>query len=469
MEKKHLSMIVISLLAALSGLLFGFDTGVISGAILFINQNFSLLPSQTEWVISVVLLGALFGAVSSGRLTDRYGRKRLLMWSSLLFILGTLISSLATNILTLECGRFLLGLAIGNSSFTTPLYLAEISQKEKRGFMVALYQLAITIGILLSYFVNLYYAPIGAWRMMLGFGIIPASLLLISLFFVPESPRYLLSMGFLDKAKAVLCKLRSSHEVEQELYNISLVKNDHDNWKTLIFDKHFRRVLTVGITLASLQQITGINTIIYYAPTIFKLSDFSTHNAFLATLLVGLVNMLVSIIVLPLVDTLGRRKLLMSGLSGMMISLMLLGLSVSFSTTHPHLKPLMPISMMLYIACFAFSLGPMTFVLISEIFPLAIRGFSMSLAIGANWLSNMLVAITFLSLIQAVGLTNTFYFYAACCLVALSFVYFFVPETKGVSLEKIENNLFSGVQMSRIGLDIEHPKNTLGETHAARK
>lgn len=466
MLRHQLTLYLMSFSAAIAGLLFGFDTGVISGAIIFINKQFHLTPFQTECVISAVLLGALIGAISSGRLTDIYGRKKSLCASAILFVAGTVFSFLAHSPLLLMFGRFLLGLAIGNSSFSTPLYLSEISQKDKRGFIVGLYQLAITLGILLSYMVNYYYAQEGLWRYMLGFGLIPSSLLLFTLYLLPESPRFLMSQGKNNEAKAVLASIREKDKVESELYTIELTIAEESKTKSPFSIKPFRQVLLIGMGLAALQQLTGINTIIYYAPTILQTAGFHTSQAFLSTLLIGVVNVLVSIISLPLIDSIGRRKLLLSGLIGMMVSLLLLGLSVKLQASHPHLKPVMAISMMLYITSFAYSLGPMTFVIISEIFPLVIRGQSMSLAISANWLSNLLVAITFLSLIKWLGLTDTFYFYAFMCLAAISFVYWFIPETKGVSLEQLENNLMSGMPIRELGIPCNDTTNSPGEQHA---
>ncbi len=463
----RITLSLISVSAALAGLLFGFDTGVISGAILFINQQFSLSPLQTEIIIGAVLFGALIGAISSGRLTDSFGRKNLLIISAVLFVIGTIFSALAESPTPLICGRFLLGLAIGNSSFSAPLYLSEISEREHRGFMVGLYQLAITLGILLSYIVNYYYSHLGLWRYMLGFGLLPASLLLISLYFLPESPRFLMSKGRLQQAKEVLFAIRKPEHVESELYAIELTLREEKNTFSPFSNKPFRQVLFVGMILAALQQVTGINTIIYYAPTILKSAGFQTSQAFLSTLLIGVVNVLVSIICLPLIDSLGRRKLLLSGLIGMLASLLLLGLSVKLQVAHPGLKPVMAISMMLYITSFAYSLGPITFVLISEIFPLCIRGQSMSIAISCNWLANLVVAATFLSLVNTLGLTSAFYFYALMCLGAISFVYFYVPETKGVSLEKLENNLSSGIPIRHLGESHYEGSPISGEQHAS--
>lgn len=465
MSGQKLTLSLVSMSAALAGILFGFDTGVISGAIIFIKQQFYLSALQTELIVGAVLLGALIGAISSGRLTDRYGRKKLLILSALLFVIGTLLSALAANTNALVAGRLILGLAIGNSSFSAPLYLSEISQKEHRGFMVGLYQLAITVGILLSYIVNYHYAQHELWRYMLGFGLIPASLLLFFLTFLPESPRFLIKAGLVQQAKAVLSSIRPAHQVDSELYAIELTAKEEAKTQSPFSKKPYRQILYTGMTLAAMQQLTGINTIIYYAPTILKLAHFQTSQAFLSTLLIGVVNVIVSIIVLPLIDSLGRRKLLLSGLIGMMVSLLLLGVSVKLQAAHPGLRPVMAISMMLYITSFAYSLGPITFVLISEIFPLSIRGQSMSIAISCNWLTNLIVAATFLSLVNWLGLTHTFYFYALTCLGAISFVYFYIPETKGVSLEQLENNLTSGVAIRQLGnacLDTQ----TSGEQHA---
>lgn len=472
MDKQHNKRIyLMSCIAAIAGLLFGFDTGVISGAILFINQAFHLSHLQTEIVISSVLLGAVLGASLSGRLCDIIGRKKIILITSLIFCIGTLICACAMTVSHLITGRVILGTAIGIASFTAPLYLAELAPKNKRGYLVSLNQLAITAGILLSYVVDYYFTASGGWRWMLLFGLAPSVLLLIGALLLPESPRFLMLKGRIKEAKAILQTLRPSHEVDTEMEAILSCNSPHTTyWQEIFNNRHVRNIVMVGCLLAIIQQITGINTIIYYAPTIFKLAGFQTDSAVLMTAIVGLANFLFTIIALPLIDKLGRRKLLIMGLTGMLMSLMMIGFAFHQTELSSSLRYLTVISMILYIACFAVGLGPITFVLLSEIFPLKIRGLAMSMSLAANWLSNLVVALTFLTLIDVVGTGDTFYLYALINIFSLFFVFSFIPETKGCSLEHIEKRLYAGCPPRELGQeDPLEPAVYEGERHVVRK
>lgn len=445
---------LISSIAAVAGILFGFDTGVISGAILFIEKDFQLSTFQTECVICSVLLGAILGAFLSGRLCDSIGRKKILLTAGCIFSAGTILSGLAPNVQALITGRLILGIAIGISSFAAPLYLAELSPKKNRGFLVTLNQLGITFGILLSYIVDYLLASNEAWRLMLLFGLIPALTLVFGSMVLPESPRYLAFKGRLKEAKQILMYLRSSQEVDQELSEIQTAKTEQYHWQELIKKPRFLKLLSVGMLLAIIQQITGINTLIYYAPKVFQMAGFDTSSAIFVTSIVGLTNVIFTIIALPLVDRLGRRTLLYIGLGGMIISLMCLGLTFQQTQLNEFMRMLTLFSMMLYIACFAISLGPVVFVLLSEIFPLRMRGLGMSIAMGANWLSNMIVALTFLTLIGKLGPSKTFYGYALVSILSMFFIYFFIPETKGKSLEQLEESLNSGLKLKHLGSNL---------------
>ncbi|MFT3742468.1 MAG: sugar porter family MFS transporter [Gammaproteobacteria bacterium] len=446
--KSHLFLIFISAVAALSGILFGYDTGVISGAILFISEKFHLSATLNGIVVSSVLLGALLGAAISGRLTDRWGRKKLLIADAVIFAVGTLLSALAPSISLLVVGRVIVGLAIGVASYVAPLYIGEIAPAKYRGALVSLNQLAITIGILISYIVDYHFADQGAWRWMLGVGLVPATLLFLGMLFLPDSPRSLISRGYRDKGALILHKIRQHPEyVAQELTAIeNSLQHPHGTWKALR-SALIRPALVIGIALAIIQQVTGINTIIYYAPTIFKLAGFhSDTTAILATMGVGVSFVLFTIIGLPLIDTVGRRILLMVGLAGMAISLLALSLAFHLSATHMgSVKWVALGSMIVYIACFAFSLGPIMWLMIAEIYPLKVRGLGSSIATCANWGSNMIVALTFLTLVNALGASGTFLVYFFISLGSLLFVYYRIPETRGVSLEQIENNLYAGL------------------------
>ncbi len=446
--------IVVALIAALSGILFGYDTGVISGAILFIRDEFSLSPQLNGLVVSAVLFGALLGAIISGWLTDRFGRKNLLIVDAIIFIIGTLGSSFATHLSALIISRIIVGIAIGIASYIAPLYISEIAPAKYRGALVSFNQLAITLGILLSYVVDSIFAESQAWRWMLGIGIIPAVLLLIGMIFLPYSPRWLMSRGRETEALKALKKINGQHHSEC-LEQLQIIKNSlrqqKGNWR-MLFSSPIRTTLFIAGGLAFLQQVTGINTIIYYAPTIFQMAGFnSASSAISTTMIIGVAFVLFTILALPLVDSLGRRFLLLTGLTAMSLSLGLLSWTFHLQHPGPVLKQLTLISMLVFIAGFAISLGPIMWLMIAEIFPLKVRGLGASIATCINWSSNWLVAITFLSLISWIGPSGAFGIYFSLSLIAIVFVYLWVPETKACTLEDIEANLYAGKSARRLG------------------
>ncbi|MBS0350374.1 MAG: sugar porter family MFS transporter [Proteobacteria bacterium] len=453
MAMKNHFYIVIAIIAALSGVLFGYDTGVISGAILFIKDEFNLSPEMNGLVVSAVLFGALLGAMISGRITDRFGRKRLLIADAIIFIFGTLGSCLAPSISSIVVSRIFVGIAIGIASYIAPLYISEIAPAKYRGALVSLNQLAITIGILISYIVDAFFAEAHAWRWMLGMGIVPAMGLLIGMLFLPYSPRWLMSQGRELEALATLEKISGKGTASREQFasiKASLQQQKGD-WR-MLFSSAIRPALWIASGLALLQQITGINTIIYYAPTIFRMAGFaSASSAISTTTIVGVVFVLFTIIALPLVDSLGRRFLLFAGLIATSISLGII--SWSFHTHNPSdtLKWLTLISMLVFIAGFAISLGPIMWLMIAEVFPLKVRGLGASLATCINWGSNWLVAITFLTMVHKFGMSGTFGIYFVISIISILFVHSWVPETKGCSLETIEANLYAGKSPRRLG------------------
>lgn len=450
--KKHF-YIVVAMIAAFSGILFGYDTGVISGAILFIKDEFHLSPQMNGLVVSAVLFGALLGAIISGRLTDRFGRKRLLIADAIIFMVGTLGSCLAPDITSIIISRIIVGIAIGIASYIAPLYISEISPARHRGALVSLNQLAITIGILISYIVDAAFANTHAWRWMLGMGIVPAFCLLVGMIFLPYSPRWLMSRGRETEALHSLQKIHGKSSASQEQLEIikASLQQQKGDWR-MLFSKAIRAPLLIAGGLAFLQQVTGINTIIYYAPTIFQMSGFSSaSSAISTTTIIGVAFVLFTILALPLVDSLGRRFLLFTGLAAMALSLGLLSLSFHLQSQAGALKWLTLISMLVFIAGFAISLGPIMWLMIAEIFPLKVRGFGASLATCINWGSNWLVAITFLTLIHSLGASGTFFIYFLISLLSIVFVYFWVPETKSCSLEDIEANLYAGKPARRLG------------------
>lgn len=452
---KEYYYLLMAFVAALSGILFGYDTGVMSGAILFISKEFPLTAGMNGIVMGAVLFGALLGAIFSGRLTDLFGRKKLLLVVACIFMLGSLGTAVAQTILELIIGRIVVGIAIGTASYTAPLYISEISPQKQRGAMVALNQLAISIGILLSYIVDYASAYYEAWRWMLGLGFVPGLFLFAGMLYLPDSPRWLLSKGRDGKARHILQKIRGTKaEIDHELeaIHLTLKKEEGKHWK-MVFSKSVRPVLWIGFALAFIQQVTGINTILYYAPSIFEMAGFgSSTTSILATMGIGAIFVLFTVIALPFIDSLGRRPLLLSGLIGMAIGLGALSWLFRASTEiDPSLHWLALFSMLLYIACFAFSLGPIMWLMIAEIYPLRIRGVGASFATCVNWASNLLVTATFLKLVQFMGAGGTFFVYFVFSLLSMVFIYFLVPETKNISLEEIEENLFSGKSWRKLG------------------
>jgi len=453
-SKSHLWVYIISAFAALAGLLFGYDTGVISGAILFIRQDFALTSGLIEITVSAVLLGALLGSGVSGKMTDILGRRKVLIGTALIYIIGSLSTAFAPSVYWLIIGRVILGIAIGIGSFTAPLYLAEIAPFHIRGMLVSLNQLAITVGIVLSYIIDFSFSSRGDWRWMLGLGVIPAIILFIGSLFLPESPRWMVLRGWNHQARDVLKSIRNTQDVSQELAEIEhSIGKEKGTWNMLLA-KWMRPIIFISLGLSFFQQTTGINTIIYYAPTVLEIAGFhKATGAILATLGVGIINVLFTIIALPLIDRWGRRPLLLLGLTGMFVSLAAMGIAFHFQGL-ASLKWIAVGSMVLYIACFAMSLGPIMWLVISEIYPLEIRGMGVSAAVSISWGFNMLVALTFLTLIDMLGASGTFWIYASLCILGWLFVYFSVPETKGCSLEQIENNLRLGKRGRDLGTPV---------------
>jgi len=429
---------IVSWISALAGLLFGYDTGVISGAILFVQKDFSLSTIQEEVVVAAVLLGCVAGAMFGGELADKFGRRSTLMQVAILFVIGAIGTALAPNATWLAVGRVVVGVAIGVASFTAPLYISEVSPPRVRGRLVSLNQLMITIGIVVSYLADYALAGAEAWRWMFGLAAVPAIVLFAGLLFLPESPRWLMSRSRGDEARGLLGKIRESGDVEGEIAEIAAsLSEQKGSWREL-FDASLRPALIVGIGLAVFQQFTGINTVIYYAPTIFQFAGFKSAAAILATVGVGVVNVLMTILALRLLDRAGRRPLLLYGIVGMVISLGILGYAFLLPSLSNVIAWIAVISLAVYVACFAIGLGPVFWLMIAEIYPLKIRGRAMGVATVANWGSNLLVALTFLSLLHALGRAWTFWLYAIVGILSWMFVYWMVPETKGRTLEEIE-------------------------------
>jgi sugar porter (SP) family MFS transporter len=446
------NVLLISVIAATGGLLFGFDTGVISGALPFLKQYWSLPDSSIELITTTVLIGAVIGAVTSGRLSDLLGRKKMIIINAIIFTAGAVGCAYAPNPTLLIVMRIIIGFAIGITSYVVPMYIAEISPTRVRGALVTLNQLMITIGILVSYITDYLLsndANVQSWRWMFLVGFIPAMILLIGMFFLPETPRWLISKGRWEEGKAILLKVEDPDIVSKTLAELEIDIHQESRltsgWRE-VFKPWLRAPLIITVGIFFFQQFSGVNTIIYYSPIIFKMAGIvSNTGSILPAIIIGAVNVLACFLSILLLDKVGRRKLYMIGISGMIPSLALLGACFYFKE---QLGASLPVFAVLSIVCFiifiAISLAPLGWLLISEVFPLNVRGVGMSIGSLSHWGFNAIIAFTFLKLVNSVGVDMTFWVYSLVCLAGLFWGYHYIPETKGRSLEEIEQHWRDG-------------------------
>ena len=439
---------LIWIFGALGGILWGYDTGVISGAMLFIKTDIELTPLQQGMVVSGLLVGAMFGAGFSGRLSDAWGRRRLILAAAVVFTVGTAWAVLATAAVPLIAARFVLGIGVGIASVVVPLYLTELAPKESRGALTSLMQLLVTVGILVAYVTDYALSDSGAWRWMLGLGAVPAVLLGLGIYFQPESPRWLVKRDRADQARDVLARMRGADRgaVEQELDEIRAADaaKAQENAVGLreILTPLLRPALLLGLGLVFFQNFMGINTIIYYAPTLLTTLGFGTGGAILANVGIGVVNVLMTLPALRLLDKVGRRSLLYVGSVGMLVAMLVLGVANAAGMSHgPALVAITLVSIVVYIASFAVSWGPVQWVMLPELFPLRMRGAAVGVCLVFNWLFNMLVSLVFPVLLDALGSGPIFLFFALMAVLGLWFVRSGLIETKGRSLEEIETKV----------------------------
>jgi len=428
---------LIAVVAALSGLLFGFDIAVINGAIVFLREQFALSDFQTEVAAGALLLGCAVGAAVAGVLSDRFGRKRILISSAMLFAASAIAAGLPRGMDEFIAARLMGGIAVGVASMLAPLYIAENSPPRIRGRLVAFNQMAIVSGILLAYLVNWLLAGIGAnaWRWMFAVAAIPALLFWVAMMFVPESPRWLIKQGRHEESMVILSRLLGPVEAKAEFEDIRQTVSEEENSLRVLFQPGFRWPLIIAVTLAILQQITGVNTVLYYGALIFKeqVGEQSRTAAIGVNVIVGVVNVFATIIALWIIDKVGRKPLLLVSSGG--IALVFLGLA--FRQTPPPAAVVLAV-MLCYVFCFAIGLGPAVWVLMSELFPTRIRGRAMAIATVCLWLACLLLTSTFLSLVSAISPTGTFWLYAGICFFTFQFIWMWTPETKGKTLEQIE-------------------------------
>lgn len=429
-------LLIFSTAAALGGLLFGFDTGVISGAIHFIKIEFNLNAYQEGFAVSNLMVACVIGALLAGPIADWTGRKKVLILCAVLFTVSAILSALPRSFTELVIARFIGGMGVGMASVVSPMYIAEISPAKIRGRLVALNQLAIVVGILLSYLSNwlLVDTGINNWRYMLVAEILPAITFLVGLFFIPESPRWLTKEGLEKEALDVLNVVAGAANADHELQEVKKSLAEKRTSLKELLHPSLRRVLIVGILFSLFAHITGIDTIIYYGPIIFLESGFKTDSALLASVMIGITNLIFTFVGMAMVDKAGRKFLLLVGLAGMGISMTLVGLCMQSDMISAKWTLLW---IMTYIASFAMSIGVVIWVYLSEIYPTRVRGQALSVATMVLWLGNVILTQLFPVMMERFG-GGTFYIFSFICLLAFIFTWTMVKETKGVSLEEIE-------------------------------
>jgi SP family arabinose:H+ symporter-like MFS transporter len=430
-------VIFVSIIAAIGGLLFGFDTAIVAGATRYLKDQFSLSAFGEGLAVSIVLIGCMFGAGTAGTISDRIGRKKFLLVSAVLFFVSAIGCAVPHTVAEFLIFRFIGGLGIGSASILSPLYISEISPARIRGALVSVNQMAIVTGILLAYFVNWIFAGAGPsnWRWMFATGALPSLIFFALVLKVPESPRWLVKQGRENEALEVLGRVNAAEIASAEVLNIKETLTLETGTLADLFKPGFRKALFIGVVLAIFQQITGINAVLYYAPRIFERAGFERMSAIGQSTIVGFINMLFTIIAIVLVDKVGRKPLLLTAAGGMGVSFILLGAAFKFQLFTGSLVLIFTLS---YVAFFAMAMGPIVWVVMAEIFPTRIRGRAMAIATVILWFSDFLVSLTFPVIADRFNESSAFWLYAAMCIIDFIFMLLVLPETKGKTLEEIE-------------------------------
>lgn len=431
---------MIFFIGALGGLLYGYDMGVISGALLYLKDDIPLNAYTEGLVVSSMLVGAIVGAGLSGPLSEKLGRRRLVFMISIVFIIGALILALAPTMEILVLGRVIIGLAVGGSTAIVPVYLSELAPTDARGSLSSLNQLMITIGILASYLVNYAFAPIEGWRWMLGLAVVPSVILMIGVIFMPESPRWLLEKRGEKAARDVMKLTYPASEIDHEIENMKKINQIADNTWTVLKSPWLLSTIIIGSVFALLQQLIGINAIIYYAPKIFATAGFGESTAILSTVGIGVVNVLVTIFAISIIDKIDRKKLLVIGNIGMVASLLIMSALIWLIGVNSAAWIIL-LCLTTFIIFFGVSWGPVLWVMLPELFPMRARGAATGIAALVLSIGSLLVAQFFPVLTDVLQVQQVFLIFAVIGIIAMFFVIKFLPETRGRSLEQIEQDL----------------------------
>jgi len=444
----------VALLAALAGLMFGLDTGVIAGALHFIADTFHASSRTQEWIVSSMMAGAAVGSVGAGAISFRFGRSGAMVGAAVLFLMGTAACTLAPSIAVMIAGRVVLGLAVGIAAFAAPLYISEITEEATRGSMISFYQLMVTFGIFAAFVSDSLLAPGGHWRWMLGVMAVPSTLFLVGALFLPHTPRWLMMRGQTAAAQQVMRRLRGDAKVaDQEIREIvqQLRKESGSGFALFKRSANFRRSVALGVALQIFQQLTGINVLMYYAPKVFEAAHFGVSASVWATTLVGLTNMAATGIAIALVDRWGRRPLLVASCAVAAFAMLAAG-GLLYLGADTQVQQIALIGMvLLFVVGFAMGAGPLVWTLCSEIQPLQGRDFGIACSTFTNWAANWVVSNTFLTLMSGLGNAGTFWLFGAFNVAFIVVTLLFVPETKDVSLEKIEDRLMQGTPLRQLG------------------
>jgi sugar porter (SP) family MFS transporter len=432
-------LIRLAVIAALGGFLFGYDTGVIGGAMLYIKKDFHAGSFAQESMVSAILIGAAIGALISGWAADAFSRRNTKVVSGSIYVLGALLCAFSQNTWQMVGSRFILGLSVGTASFVAPMYISENAPPRTRGGLTTFNQLMITIGIVVAYIVDWGLAGVSNnWRWMLALGVVPGLALAIGMLFLPYSPRWLVEKGRRDEAEDVLHHTRGEgDDIGHELHDIEEAARKEGGVRDVL-SRAVKPMLVIGLALAIFQQFVGINTVIYYGPTILKATGLGNGGALQQSVFIGVTNVVFTVIAVLLLDKVGRRVLLLTGNVAFFVALVLLGLYFAVGPIKQHAPWVALAALTLYIAGFAISLGPVFWLMISEIFPLHLRAPAMAVCTIANWLANFIVSISFLTLTNLITKQGTFWLYAGIAVLAFIFFAARVPETKDRSLEEIE-------------------------------